>query len=140
MPSIDLLTMKPKRVQGIELVNSLGESEGYTGVAVSTTASNHESVFVFGNESVVPTDHHSAQPARGHQVEGAVSRAEAEEKLRRYSRVLNRAELELMLVRLPIALGLVPQTRHGDRFCAGLLGFPNGLWLNLYITFYCDVD
>ena len=155
MPSIDQLTMKPKRSHDVDVINYSGAAEsrtrtvGYTGsVGLPGVPSLHhedpsgsvsvsgESVFVFGNESTTsPTDYYLSQPTNGLRIEGAVSRAETEEKLRRYSRVLNRAELELMLVRLPIALGLIPQAKHGDRFCAGLLGFPNGLWLLAYFCF-----
>lgn len=55
----------------------------------------------------------------------AIERAEREDRLRRSTRVLTRADLERLLVLLPERLGLKAQERHGGRICAGLLGFPN---------------
>jgi hypothetical protein len=108
MPNIDKLTLKPK----IDVLSrELGPSAG-------------RSVFVFGDGAVKSGAESSGGPSGGER--SAVSIAEEEEKLRRYSRVLTRAELELLLVQLPQILGIKPQSRHSNRYCAGLLGFPNG--------------
>ena len=122
MPNIDKLTLMPK-------IDTLSRELG---------PSASQSVFVFGDGAVKTDSDTRAGSSNGSAgaVQGrtAVSIAEEEEKLRRYSRVLTRAELELLLVQLPEILGIKPQARHSNRYCAGLLGFPNGIEFITYIN------
>lgn len=105
IPNIDQLTLRPKKLEEPAPVDG---SKG--------------SVFVFG-ESAAAASGKSAPVAA--KLKGAVSDAENAEKTRRNARILTRKELELFLVLLPDKLGIAPQSRHGDRLCVGLLGFPN---------------
>lgn len=49
----------------------------------------------------------------------------SQEELMKRSHILNREELIYLISRLPLALGISPQTRHKGRVCVGLVGFPN---------------
>lgn len=105
IPNIDQLTLRPKKLE---------ES--------STSGASNGSVFVFGESSGAASGKSAPDATK---LKGAVNDAESAEKVRRNARVLTRKELELFLVLLPDKLGITPQSRHGDRLCVGLLGFPN---------------
>ena len=47
------------------------------------------------------------------------------EQDRRVARVLTRQQLISLISLLPLKLGIKPQSRHGNRVCVGMVGYPN---------------
>jgi len=72
-----------------------------------------ESEYVWGDGN-----YQSKQPT----IEKKIS---SNDKIRKQSKVLNRAELIYFLTNLPQSLGILPQERHRGHICVGLVGFPN---------------
>ena len=54
-----------------------------------------------------------------------MEKLEEEDRVHRRARVLNREELILLLCLLPAKLGLEAQSRHQNRVCIGMVGYPN---------------
>lgn len=92
-----------------------GEGEEFTAEIASTAAAL--------NLADVTVD--VSGPAASEPITAETQFTTARDVVRRRTRVISRQELIHLMTSMPRYLGITPQSRNRDRYCVGLVGFPN---------------